>query len=368
MNPKRLYGLDFLKIFAIIWICLYHFLDYRNGWGLGAYFDKGELLQFFASDGILFAIPKLIASMGGIGVHIFIIASGLGLALSVRGGDLKLLEFFKKRVFKILPLYWALLAIILILSIIKGSSINYLDYATHFLGIHTFFPDFTYSISTPLWFIGVIIQLYLLFPILYKLIKKIHPIIIILGAIVIQIFLNTFFVQLFDGGRFFTEFILSFVAGIYLGNLISKDKIKFNLQKSILLIIFGVFGMVALIFKTKLQIPADIIGLMFSFISISIFIGIFNIFNSKSNFFIPNLPEGSLCYADITKKALIFLATISYPLYLTHYLVLTHILPKLPQLPFVLEMILFLILAFILSLYSFLLKFILQISIKYGKL
>ena len=333
MTSKRLYGLDFLKIFAILWICLYHFLDFRNGWKLGSLFDSGELVSYFAVDGIISAIPQLVASMGGIGVHIFIIASGMGLALSIKGGDLKLVEFLKKRVFRILPHYWVLLLGIFLIKLIQGDVIHYFDWLTHFLGIHTFFPAFTYSISTPLWFIGVIFQLYLLFPILYRLIKKLHPAIFILLIVVAQVLLNTFFVQLFDGGRFFTEFILSFSAGIYLGNLINTGKLKIDLKKSIGLIIIGIIGAVVLLFKGYFEIPSDIIGLIFSLISISIFIGLLRI------------GEGVRL-----KKTFVFLSAIAYPLYLTHYFVFTHILPKFDRLSFVIELPLFLLMAFGLSL------------------
>jgi len=107
MIKKRLYGLDLLKIFAIIWIGFYHFLDFRNNWSLGIHFNNGNLFQYFLEYNSIFkAAIQSFLSLGILGVNIFIIASGLGLSISANNKKLSLLGFFKKRLFRIYPHYW----------------------------------------------------------------------------------------------------------------------------------------------------------------------------------------------------------------------------------------------------------------------
>jgi len=323
MNKQRLYGLDFVKGFSIIWICLYHLLDFRNNWKLGINFNQGTLFHYFSENsGIIEALIKTFLSLGIIGVNIFVIASGLGLALSKNSKDINV--FFKRRVLKIFPPYWIILTTILVSYLIKGTKINYLDFLTHYIGINTFFPEFLFSLSTPLWFVGIILQLYLLFPIIQKTSKKLNPIIFLGLTLLLKIYLSPFLTNLFGGGRFFTEFIVEFYFGIHLGHLLIQQKINLNSKRLTFFIIPGLIGLYTLI-----TFDSNLTKFIFPATSIVLFLGLFPIGQYLKN------------------KWIIRFSTITYSLYLSHYLVLTKLMPKISRLPFAIESIVFLSLSFI---------------------
>lgn len=323
MSKRRLWGLDFVKIIAIFWICLYHLLDFRNKWTLGLHFDKGTLFQYFTehSNAIKTLFQSLL-SLGIIGVNIFFIASGVGLAISQKNKTFKM--FFLRRIMKIFPTYWLFLSITLLHFLFKGLNINWLDFLVHYAGIHSFFPEFTYGISTPLWFVGVILQLYLLFPILHRMYQKIHPILFFGIIIFLQILLNPLLSQTFVGGRFFTEFIIEFCIGIHIGKLILNKRVNFGLKKLSILLLPGLISLILLINKNTWKLPPHLIKPIFVVAGISLFISLFSIGE------------------NIKSKWLKNLSLLIYPLYLVHYFVLTELMPQIPRFSFFTDSIIFL--------------------------
>jgi len=109
---------------------------------------------------------------GDLGVDMFVILSGLGLALSGQSGGAR--RFLTRRLWRIMPTYW------IALTLYAWAGTHFLEhhYSTadlllHYVGIHGWFGDaYAVSISDPFWFITLILTLYVLFCFLRPLLER----------------------------------------------------------------------------------------------------------------------------------------------------------------------------------------------------
>jgi peptidoglycan/LPS O-acetylase OafA/YrhL len=132
----RLAVLDELKGVAILLVVLYH------------------------AGGVLSWPDRL---HGEVGVDMFVILSGIGLALGT--GTEAPVRFLVRRFWRIYPAYWvALSAFLLGDAFILGRHDTALDVALHYLGIHGWFGGgHAMSINDSFWFITLIVSLYLVY-------------------------------------------------------------------------------------------------------------------------------------------------------------------------------------------------------------
>ena len=158
----RLFIIDSLKVVGIICVVIHH---------LDSYINLNAPLLFFH----LNLAPSFNLDIGRIGVWLFIFASGASLALSNNHFDSfsDIRSFYKKRLLRIYPIYWV--GVLLSLELIpKIPMLTLVDYLRNFAGFQIFFitnNDWE-KINGSYWFIGLIISLYLLYPIVYLAIKK----------------------------------------------------------------------------------------------------------------------------------------------------------------------------------------------------
>ena len=114
--------------------------------------------------------------LGHFGVQLFIFISGYGLAKSMLSKPQKYLPFIADRLKKIYPLiiiayiFHFLFAIIAYGHVLEWK--ENLSFIYKFLFVHTLVPNEALSLNGPLWFLGFIFQMYLIFPLLFKLIQK----------------------------------------------------------------------------------------------------------------------------------------------------------------------------------------------------
>ena len=161
---ERDHGYDFIRFFATIMICLWHYYTTCKEQGINLYANIDKLFSHGA------------INMGGVGVGLFFILSG---ALMIRGNreELNVLSFYKKRSLRIcvpnsLGFMGALMATYVInADIVKRDKIGMLLSA---LGLNFFNPWSDFFGISCVWLIGewfttVIIFLYLIFPILRRL-------------------------------------------------------------------------------------------------------------------------------------------------------------------------------------------------------
>jgi len=115
-----------------------------------------------------------LSSWAGVGVDLFLFLSAFGLTLSAIKKDLSILQFYLKRLSKVIMPIWIILVLLLILDkVFLGISYPLKLTIQNFLG---WFPeaDIFQNINSPLWFITPLVFYYLVFPIIF--IKKIPEI------------------------------------------------------------------------------------------------------------------------------------------------------------------------------------------------
>lgn len=169
------------KAFAILGIALHNFFHYlkplpacENEFAFDARRVGLFLDAFSNSPGDWLNI--LISYLGHYGVQVFILISGYGLAVSMLRHRQSWLPFVVKRMSKLLPLLlvgilFLYISVILIESrtLVHG---EWREIKCKLLMLHTLIPNSGLSVVGPWWFFGLIFQLYLLFPPLFRMLQK----------------------------------------------------------------------------------------------------------------------------------------------------------------------------------------------------
>lgn len=283
VQAKRNDYISFAKAFAIVTIVVYHFCMLI------------EMPDFLSR----------VAGLGGGGVHLFIFASGFGLYLS-KYSTYKI--FLKRRFSKVLyPYYLAVTFIFLFNYFWKIFDDDFTAYLSHIFLFKMFFEKYDTSFGGQFWFISTIIQLYLVYPLLLKVVNLLNPFLCLFGFIVISILYSLTISYLGYGelrvvNSFFIQYLWEFVLGMIVAKkgLIEKViSIKWYILSIIALVAYSVMALLVLNFGSFGKNLND----LFSFIGyFSISVIIFKVVKKSSKTF----------------RAVIAFEKISYPLYLTH--------------------------------------------------
>lgn len=184
-NNKNLLYIDVIKILSAIIIVLFHF-DVHS-----FYANKQSLL--------LGKLTYFNVSLGDIGISLFIIMSGLTLALSANF-DFSILKFYKKRILAIMPSFWMTYLIVAIVYLIFGKKIgdgHYWKIVLTFLGLDGFFLyRMTNFYLVGEWYTGYMLITYIFFPIIYfrmKITPILNFIILFLLSIILHLNYNHLF-------------------------------------------------------------------------------------------------------------------------------------------------------------------------------
>lgn len=160
-------------------------------------------------------VTYMVANLAKVCVSIFLILSGYGLTESIKNKRVGLIDFYKKRLIKLYLNYWFIAAIFVPIGIFfmdrslidVFGNYEYIKFAIQMSGLHMFTPvGHGYNITW--WFVSLIIALYILFPLIYILVKKFGFWFIVF----------TFFILLLPGNDFglLQKWIFPFVLGIYI--------------------------------------------------------------------------------------------------------------------------------------------------------
>ena len=215
-----------------------------------------------------------ITKFGDLGCQIFFTISAFCLCLSFENRQESYMDYLKRRIIRIAPGYW--LTIVLSVSLALGSllalgknvlgvSLKPLDIAANVVLVNGLCPPQSANnhVVRGGWFVGTLVILYALFPLLYKLFKKIiiKPYIAFLICFLFFV-LNASFWYIFDSlgipGVFFnrTYFFYfsflnqlpSFVCGIYMFSIYEKNK-KEQRPKTCYFFLFALFFCLLCFFK-----------------------------------------------------------------------------------------------------------------------
>jgi len=291
---NKIEAVDFLKGYSILSIVIFHFFQ-------GIHY------------GPLFA--RLI-NFGGTGIHPFIFASGFGLYLSHLKKPLKSVPFFKKRFSKIyIPYIIIVLASALISILIPIYANSWYAVFGHVFLYKMFDENIEGSYGYQLWFISTIIQFYLFFPLIIWLRERFPGGKILAVGLAISLGWALGIVLLhLEGLRiwnsFFLQFLWEFILGMYCAERFQLKNFRFwQISKLNLLLItiagLSLYGLMALYggdFGKQLNdVPA-----FFGYTSLCLLIYAFQI--------------GWL------NRWILFTASISYSLFLIHFLVINLVL------------------------------------------
>lgn len=163
-NNNRLVVFDLLRVIAILMVVAIHVSQIES-----------QHIPFLSPLLGEYGIPNIItAGVGGWGVIIFIAISGAVLEYTHgskinSGFDYK--KFIFKRLMRIYPAYW--LSLIIALAANPGliSTLPYDEFLKSFSGFQVYFQEYGGQINNMGWFIGLIVTLYLLYPMLSKILK-----------------------------------------------------------------------------------------------------------------------------------------------------------------------------------------------------
>lgn len=195
-RPANLAWLDIIKAIALLWIGLNHVVERLMG---APYFANPGPTWPALSDRIQQVLPmtghgwadlplsalRMLGWTGDQGVQLFLITSGLGCTWSLcqryRGDRFPLWDFYKRRLGRIYPLWWVAHFFCLPLAIwasinpdLPAPTLTSPLFYFSFLGLR-FVPGTFYYFSVPWWFIGLILQLYLVYPLLWQALRRLGP-------------------------------------------------------------------------------------------------------------------------------------------------------------------------------------------------
>jgi len=125
----------------------------------------GHIGYFLFSDhNFLFPL----STISGIGVDMFLLLSGYGLAVSAIKKNLKPLEFYKRRVGKIFIPLWIVLVVILVLDAVLLK--QFYDWPVMIRSFFGLYPsaDIYKDLNSPLWYMTPLLFNYLIFPGVFK--------------------------------------------------------------------------------------------------------------------------------------------------------------------------------------------------------
>ena len=145
---KKLDVINYLRGFSIFTIVLMHLLQ---SYQFPSWFMK-------------------VSSFGGAGVHVFILCSGFGLYLSYLNKPSGYKEFLKKRFGRI---YWPMAIVCLATAcwmLFRGKEVL-MPLLGNLLLFKMFVPELESSMGGQMWFISTIIQFYIAWPLIVKLVN-----------------------------------------------------------------------------------------------------------------------------------------------------------------------------------------------------
>ncbi|MFH1391619.1 MAG: acyltransferase [Candidatus Diapherotrites archaeon] len=219
---------DSIKGFAIFSIVIYHFHSLINPHSL---FEILDLFNYSFPEFISFlselSFPEQILSYGFQGVGIFLVFSGAGLTYSALLTNKKLVlkDWFFRRFMRIFPAYW----LAIIFTVIFFPVVRQTDLILHSFALNIFFRElFFFPGNSSLWFIGLLVQAYLFFLILFHLGKKFGFTnlfaVSFLVSVITRILLLSFILDFNE--YLFISIIFSRLAEFSLGLLLASEWLK----------------------------------------------------------------------------------------------------------------------------------------------
>ncbi len=229
-TTDRILILDLFRVMATFMVIFSHIL-----FTLGRPWQKYQL-----SFGLH---PFYWATWGEIGVTIFLILSGLSLEYTYGGRQIGFGLYYKKRILRIYPVYYMSLLVGVTAYVafayagrLRGSSspllppFGYLDFFLTMTGFNAFASNWGGPFVWSSWFIGVIMVLYLCYPVLSRACRK-SPWLCIVLLFLVSLISRIIIGQQMDFPRSTMQWfplnrVFEFGLGIAIANLVKQEILK----------------------------------------------------------------------------------------------------------------------------------------------
>lgn len=170
MKTERVKQLDFVRSISCIMILFTHFNAVIAGYDGGSFlYPQNTPVPIYYGD----------IYLGNLGVSLFFILTGSSLYCSYKKNKPHLLQFYKKRFFAIYPMYWVAYFCFFSFYLLRNKALPR-GTVTHFL-INVFgFGGYCWSLSLCAgeyyyigeWFLGCLLCIYLIFPLILNVYKR----------------------------------------------------------------------------------------------------------------------------------------------------------------------------------------------------
>ena len=237
----RFQWLDGVRGLAVIWIAFFHsILSYDNGRfpspltisSLSSFVEQCAQGSLFGK--LLCALKAIVAAVllrGSQGVGVFLLFSGFGLTYSLvksGGFEISWANWYKRRLTRLFPVYWLAHLVLLISPFaVLHDKIDY-RFLLSFFGDRVYPVDKMFFYLVPAWwFLGMLIEFYIAFPLLFKLMQRLGWVKYMVFCVVLTSGAR-YGLQLIkaDGdyvmGAFFVCRLWEFAAGMALGKLMAE--------------------------------------------------------------------------------------------------------------------------------------------------
>lgn len=288
---QRDFSLDVIRTVAILFVIFYHY--------------NSAIISFISKDMAFFKDHEF---TGRTAISLFFILSGASLMLSTHS-NYSIINFYKKRFLAIFPLFWfTYIVTLLVLTVVFPRylfvGINPVQFVYTIIGFDGFL--LYYKIQTQYlvgdWFLGCIIILYILFPMLKILFLKNKHLLITASFAICVIIANIYDLNKQPEVSIFPLYrVFEFVFGMYFMYFMSTY--NFNLSK-IKRIIVAVASCISLIIIVLFEFTNNAF-VSYTFVGVLFFVFLFS-FSNLSMKYIP-------------KQLIRFISKYSYAAFLVHH-------------------------------------------------
>jgi peptidoglycan/LPS O-acetylase OafA/YrhL len=242
-RAARLDWIDATRGFSILWVAWFHFfITWANGrlpWPFNpAYFSiytdqcGPDSLAGRVGCGAEAAFVGF-SQLGSQAVAVFLLLSGFGLTYAL-GESLRPAagwrSWYRHRLLRLFPMYWVAHVVWLVSPFAARTDPVDWRFLASLLGDRIWPPSLFYYANPAWWFFGLILQLYLVFPLLAQLLRRLGPgrFLLACAAFTIASRALLLFVLEANGnfvqGAFFGSRLWEFAAGMSLGLALRRDR------------------------------------------------------------------------------------------------------------------------------------------------
>lgn len=242
-KASRLDWIDATRGFSILWIAYFHFfITWANGrlpWPFNpAYFslytEQCGVTSFAGQIGCdAEALFVAFSQLGSQAVGVFLLLSGFGLvyALGASGRPAgRWRGWYRHRLLRLFPMYWMAHFVYLVSPFVKRTDPLDWRFLASFLGNRIWPPELFYYLNPAWWFFGLILQLYLVFPVLLAALNRLGPIAFVVACALFTIASRAMLLFVLEAngnfvqGAFFGSRLWEFGAGMSLGFLLRHHR------------------------------------------------------------------------------------------------------------------------------------------------